>query len=247
VAGEVTKRLFSAFEANACAGGTITMPAQEPHEDRFGCSGAAIVVVESADDVTNEVSCAPNPDAALIALRIRRELVSPDRFAPVAIEGLALELRAIAARSRAPLRLERGAPHARRLLRGRFREPLAAAELAGELGLHRAHLARSFRARYGETMGEVLLAAVAGLLVVGTALAGRNGPSATGGSHLVAHDVFGLQTLELQNFGFNAKPEQDGSADGWFNYRDVEDGSPFSADGPVTCLTVIGNEPGLGA
>ena len=81
----------------------------------------------------------------------------------------------------------------------------------------------------------VLLTVLAGLVAAVTALAGANGPSATGGSHLVAHDVFGLQTLELQDFDFIATTKADGSADGWFTYRDVEDGTPFSADGPVTC------------
>jgi len=92
----------------------------------------------------------------------------------------------------------------------------------------------------------VLLTTLAVLAATGTAVAGANGPSATGGSHLVAHDVFGLQTLELQNFGFNATTKADGSADGWFTYRDVEDGTPFSADGPVTCLTVIGRDAWIG-
>jgi hypothetical protein len=94
----------------------------------------------------------------------------------------------------------------------------------------------------------VLLAGLAGaLLLAGAAAGSANGPSATGGSHLVAHDVFGLQTLELQHFGFNATIQHDGSANGWFSYRDVEDGAPFSADGPVTCLTVIGNDAWVGA
>ena len=88
----------------------------------------------------------------------------------------------------------------------------------------------------------VLLTTLAVLAATGTAVAGANGPSATGGSHLVAHDVFGLQTLELQDFGFTATAKSDGSADGWFTYRDVEDGSPFVAKGPVWCLTVIGDE-----
>jgi hypothetical protein len=85
------------------------------------------------------------------------------------------------------------------------------------------------------------------LCLMGSASADGNGASATGGSHLVAHDVFGLQTLELQNFGFNAKAGSDGSADGWFTYRDVEDGAPFTANGPVTCLTVIGHDAWVGA
>ena len=93
----------------------------------------------------------------------------------------------------------------------------------------------------------LLLTLLAGLAAAGTALAGSGGgPSATGGSHLVAHDVFGLQTLELQDFGFTAQRKADGSADGWFTYRDVEDGAPFSAGGPVTCLTVIGRDAWIG-
>jgi hypothetical protein len=91
-----------------------------------------------------------------------------------------------------------------------------------------------------------LLAILGALGVAGAAFAGPGDPSATGGSHLVAHDVFGLQTLELQDFGFNAKVKADGGADGWFTYRDVEDGAPFSAKGPVTCLTVIGNDAWIG-
>jgi hypothetical protein len=93
----------------------------------------------------------------------------------------------------------------------------------------------------------LLLTVLAGLAAAGTALAGSGGgPSATGGSRLVAHDVFGLQTLELQDFGFTATTKSDGSADGWFTYRDVEDGAPFSAGGPVTCLTVIGHDAWIG-
>ena len=73
------------------------------------------------------------------------------------------------------------------------------------------------------------------------------GSSATGGSHLVAHNVLGLQTLELQHFGFNARQVAGGGADGWFSYRDVEDGAPFDANGPVICLTVMGADAWVGA
>jgi hypothetical protein len=102
--------------------------------------------------------------------------------------------------------------------------------------------------RFG-TIGTALIggfvAAVA-LGVGGPAAAAGNGASATGGSRLVVHDVFGLQTLGLQDFGFNAKLKADGSADGWYMYRDVEDGAPFTANGPVTCLTVIGHDAWIG-
>lgn len=72
------------------------------------------------------------------------------------------------------------------------------------------------------------------------------GPSASGGSHLTVHDVFGLETLVLQEFGFSARLSSDGAADGWFQYRDVEDGTPFTAGGPVSCLTVIGTDAWIG-
>jgi hypothetical protein len=81
---------------------------------------------------------------------------------------------------------------------------------------------------------------------VAGATASENVSSASGGSHLVTHNVFGLSTLELQDFGFNAKLKSDGGAAGWYTYRDVEDGTPFTANGRVTCLTVIGNDAWIG-
>src|SRR5207244_2433947 len=92
----------------------------------------------------------------------------------------------------------------------------------------------------------VLAAVAAALVVGGLAGAGGPGPSATGGVHLTVHDVFGLKTLELQEFGFDAHFRPDGSADGWYTYRDVEDGVPFVLKGPVTCLTVIGADAWIG-
>ena len=91
-----------------------------------------------------------------------------------------------------------------------------------------------------------LALAVATLVVAGTAAATGGGTSATGGSHLTVHDVFGLQTLELQNFDFNAKVKSDGSTDGWYTYREVDDGVPYLFKGPVTCLTVIGQDAWIG-
>jgi hypothetical protein len=98
-------------------------------------------------------------------------------------------------------------------------------------------------------MGTAMITTFLRPALAGVAPAGATeaGPSATGGSHLVVHDVFGLKTLKLQNFGFNAHLNGDQSADGWFEYRDVEDGTPFSAGGSVSCLTVIGEDAWIGA
>jgi hypothetical protein len=92
----------------------------------------------------------------------------------------------------------------------------------------------------------LLAAAAAALVATGVAGADGVGPSATGGVHLTVHDVFGLQTLELQNFDFNAKLKADGSADGWYTYREIDDGVPYVFKGPVTCLTVIGQDAWIG-
>ena len=91
----------------------------------------------------------------------------------------------------------------------------------------------------------MMVALLALMSPAGTSIAASS-PSATGGSHLTVHDVFGLDTLVLRGFGFAARLESDGSADGWFDYRDVEDGVPFTAGGEVTCLTVIGTDAWIG-
>lgn len=153
VADGVVDKRFARFEAGAETGAMITMPPEEPHEDRFGRAGAVIVVIESRA-FEGDVSCAPHPEAALLALRIRRELGEPDAFTPVAVEGLALELTALAGRNRLPARAEKWVERARDLLLERFRESLRPSEIADELGVHRAHLSRVFRARYGESLGE---------------------------------------------------------------------------------------------
>jgi AraC family transcriptional regulator len=152
VDGAVDKR-FARFQADARAGALITMPPEEPHEDRFGRAGAAIVVVESQVQ-EGQVSCVPDAEAALLAMRIRRELARPDSFTPLAVEGLALELTALAGRSRFPSHAEKWVERAHSLVLERFRESVTPREIAEELGVHQAHLARVFRARYGESLGE---------------------------------------------------------------------------------------------
>jgi len=136
VDGVVDKR-FARFEAGARTGALITMPPKEPHQALVG-----------------QVSCAPDAEAALVAMRIRRELAHPDSFTPLAIEGLALELTALAGRGCSPTRGEKWVERARSLLLERFRESVTPGEIAAEIGVHQAHLARVFRTRYGESLGE---------------------------------------------------------------------------------------------
>jgi hypothetical protein len=96
-------------------------------------------------------------------------------------------------------------------------------------------------------MQKALIVVVLALAVAGVATAGTGRGLALGSSHLVVHDVFGLQTLELQNFSFAAVNTHDGAATGLFHYRELDDGAPFAADGHVICMTVIGRDAWVGA
>jgi AraC family transcriptional regulator len=133
-------------------GVVVAMPSLEPHEDVFGRQGARLVVVE-ADDGVRTVSCFRDWSATLTAFRIARELAAPDAFTPLALEGLALELTALVARGPAAPRQAPWLEQARELLHERCLEAPSAAELATEVGIHPSHLARAFRAAYGDSLG----------------------------------------------------------------------------------------------
>jgi AraC family transcriptional regulator len=92
-----------------------------------------------------------------LAASLYREFRNEDGLAPLAMEGLALEFLAVAARS-----AERSVPSApprwlrqvRDALHDRFRESVSLQELARDVGMHPAHLARTFRRYYGCTVGD---------------------------------------------------------------------------------------------
>jgi AraC family transcriptional regulator len=152
VAGAVTKTYRSSTH-EASRSTLIVMPAEEAHIDSFAAEGASLVVVEPAWEVARTAAF-HDWGAAGIAHRIRRELAAPDAFSDLALEGLALELasrtgRAVArAESRA-----RWLDAAAEILEDQFRDPPSATKLAAMVGVHPAHLARSFRARFGESIG----------------------------------------------------------------------------------------------
>jgi AraC family transcriptional regulator len=151
VEGSVRKRFAYRVE-DAKAGTVIMMPPLEPHEDVFGEEGARLVVVESEDGVT-DMSCFRDWEATLLALRIARELEEPDPFTPLAVEGLALELTVAAARGPTPVSAARWLERVREMLAERFLAPPSARELGDAVGIHPSHLARAFRAAYGESLG----------------------------------------------------------------------------------------------
>src|SRR5260370_5727054 len=94
-----------------------------------------------------------------VAKRAATELRMPDSITPFAVEGLVLELLALAARRQntdaigAERRSPRWLGEARALLHDRDRENLRLADIAGAVGVHPVHLARVFRLRYGTPVG----------------------------------------------------------------------------------------------
>jgi AraC family transcriptional regulator len=149
VDGVVRKR-FARAGTELAYGGVIAMPPGERHEDEFGREGARLIVVE-ADDGVPTISWFRDWNATLLAFRVASELAAPDPFVPLALEGLALELTAAVARAPTRVRVQPWLEHVRDALR---EWPTATAtELAAEVGVHPSHLARSFRAAYGESVG----------------------------------------------------------------------------------------------
>jgi AraC family transcriptional regulator len=151
VEGAVRKR-FAHAEDVAADGTVVTMPPEELHEDVFGRDGARIVVVET-DEGVDAVTSFRDWTATHLALRIAGELADPDPLTPLAVEGLALELAVASRRGPAAVRPTKWLEAARELLHDRFLEPPSAEEVAAQVGVHPGHLARAFRAHYGESLG----------------------------------------------------------------------------------------------
>jgi AraC family transcriptional regulator len=148
---------------------TLTEPPGEVHGNQFEGTGADVLTIqpdpcrlellEPFAGVLREVSHMRDPAVALLARRAARELRTPDEVTPFAVEGLVLELLAVAARSREATaaatgrRPPRWLGEARALLHDRGQEHLRIADVASEVGVHPAYLARSFRSHFGTPLG----------------------------------------------------------------------------------------------
>jgi AraC family transcriptional regulator len=142
----------------------LTMPAGATHGARFGRSGARIMIVKP-QAVTGRVAeyfdrLVELRGGALrwLAWRLAGELRASDAAAPLAAEGLALELlagtRREARTGHPALRAPAWLNAAEELLRTRLGDYVRLGELADLVGVHPVHLARAFRARYGVSVGE---------------------------------------------------------------------------------------------
>lgn len=114
----------------------VAMPAGATHGARFGADGARILIValRSVDDPIAgcfaRLAELGGPELSWLAWRLAAELRAADTAAPLAAEGLALELR------------------------DRVHDHLGLGELAEAVGVQPGRLARAFRLHYGLTVGE---------------------------------------------------------------------------------------------
>ena len=152
-----------------CAPGTLKItPAEDRHRNQFGREEthgllveADAARVEGLGDyavVLEERASLRDEGLALLALRVAGELRRWDAAAPLAIEGLLLEILAGAARER-ELRLTGSLP--RWLVEARDHLHDAGqigslGELAAAVGVHPVTLARGFRKAYGCSVGAYL-------------------------------------------------------------------------------------------
>jgi AraC family transcriptional regulator len=140
------------------------VPAGATHHARFGARGARIVVVgkrgvsEPTTRCLHRLTGLRGPALGWLAWRLAGELRASDSAAPLAAEGLALELLAAASREARPPSSPARRPlwlrEVEELLRGRLRDGITLTELGDAVGVHPAHLARVFRAHHGVSVGE---------------------------------------------------------------------------------------------
>lgn len=158
---------YSRGEAVACGSATLKMmPAGEAHSNRFGAAetrGLRIEVdrrrfaeVPAISRVLDERLHTAGGRGGELAHRMVGELTSPDTAGPIAAEALALELLVELARMEAPRRTARMPGWliaAEERIREQYRGTISAGEIARQVGVNPATLARWYRRCFGCTVG----------------------------------------------------------------------------------------------
>jgi AraC family transcriptional regulator len=153
--------------ANECRHATVlAKPAFEPHTDLFASDvGSHQIIVEPdgcwlerrppPGGLFHEITNVRDDGAELIGHRLAEELSIGDSLAPLAIEGLVLELLALAAR-RTTRSSERPVPgwlrRARDLVRADVSGNSSVAAIAAAVDVHPVYLARMFRLHFGRSV-----------------------------------------------------------------------------------------------
>ena len=159
---------MTAGKAVNCEPATVKfMPAGERHCDRFdrGAARGLLVEIDRAeaaslrpyDAVLEHRTHYHGGEVAGLAFRMHRELCRMDEAAPLAVEGLMLELVALASRRAGEVASPGTAPWlrtARDVIEAGLGGHLGVTGVAAAVGVHPVTLARAFRRVFGCTMGE---------------------------------------------------------------------------------------------
>ena len=153
----------------ACGAGMLRfLPPEELHENDY-TTGTRCLIVKIDSSVLSRLgqhaSVLSSPGevqgiaSTWLANRLHREFIAEDDIAPLAMEGVLLEILAESARAigqvdgaRAPKWLKR----VREMLEDGYLSSPSLTELAGVGGVHQVHLSREFRKHYHCTIGEFI-------------------------------------------------------------------------------------------
>jgi AraC family transcriptional regulator len=140
--------------------GTVAItPRATPHTDKFGIGGGRVVVVEVlGGEGGPRLRSTRTPEwlrVDWLGYRLASELRMADDAAPLALHSAVLELFAVLSRAqtrRLP-RAPRWLDDVTEYVHAHMFEHIALDELAAVAGVHRTHLARTFRAQHGLSVG----------------------------------------------------------------------------------------------
>ena len=144
----------------------VFKPAGERHADVFGEAGGRCLLVEilperlhtlgSGGAVTRAPGQARSARLAALGHGLYREFGERDDASALALEGGILEVLAEASRTREGTAQPAWLKRARDLVHDRADQPITLSEVAREVGVHPAHLARTFRRFYHRSLGAYL-------------------------------------------------------------------------------------------
>jgi len=148
-------------------GELLYRPSGIRHRNSYGTDAPLVLRIELARERLDLPGTALDSPLSLrsvrgrdLATRAGAELRRPDSLTLLVLEGIGLELLAELARSveRESRRQPRWVEETADRIRDEFARGPSVAELAAAAGVHPAHLAQRFRARYGCSIGEFLRA-----------------------------------------------------------------------------------------
>jgi AraC family transcriptional regulator len=166
--GSVREKRGSGYETCQSLG-LVAIPAGEPHAESFPESGSRCLIIEVSDEraefirtfsgILDQPSIRNDLPVAGLGLQAYQEFRRRDDVAPLAIEGLLLQMAALTSR-RAPRGAVSGEPpwlvRVKDRIQAEFRGTLRVGDLASEAGVHPVYLARAFRQRYACSPAEYI-------------------------------------------------------------------------------------------